>query len=91
MVIDIQEMQWFVTPPAWALVALSGRMNEIPGLSLPKTPSSSSHFNKRLQAMAIMYGLGQRCVSSHSLLRIGGTTAMAAAGMSEYGIKQMDG
>ena len=40
--------------------------------------------------MARMYGLDPRRVSSHSL-RIGGTTAMAAAGMSEYKIKQMDG
>ena len=38
--------------------------------------------------MAIMYGLDPSRVSSHSL-RIGGATAMAAAGMSEYEIKQM--
>jgi hypothetical protein len=38
--------------------------------------------------MAEMYGLDPSRVSSHSL-RIGGATAMAAAGMSEYEIKQM--
>ena len=38
-----------------------------------------------------MYGLDPRRISSHSL-RIGGaTTAIAAAGMSEYEIKQMGG
>ena len=40
--------------------------------------------------MAEMYGLDPRRISSHSL-RIGGATAMAAAGMSEYKIKQMGG
>ena len=40
--------------------------------------------------MAEMYCLDPRRVSSHSL-RIGGATAMAAAGMSEYEIKQMGG
>ena len=40
--------------------------------------------------MAKMYGLDPSRVSSHSL-RIGGATAMAAAGMSEYAIKQMGG
>ncbi len=48
------------------------------------------YLNKRLKAMAIMYGLDPKRVSSHSL-RIGGATAMAAAGMSEYEIKQMGG
>jgi hypothetical protein len=38
--------------------------------------------------MAVMYGLDPSRVSSHSL-RIGGATAIAAAGMSEYEIKQM--
>ena len=47
-------------------------------------------FNKRLQAMAIIYGLDPRRVSSHSL-RIGGATAMSATGMSKYEIQQMDG
>ena len=37
-----------------------------------------------------MYGLDPRRISSHSL-RIGGAKAMAAAGMSEYEIKQMGG
>ena len=40
--------------------------------------------------MARMYDLDPRRISSHSL-RIGGATAMAAAGMSEYEIKQMGG
>ena len=40
--------------------------------------------------MAEMYGLDPSRVLSHSL-RIGGATAMAAAGMSEYEIKQMGG
>ncbi len=40
--------------------------------------------------MAKMYGLNLSRVSSHSL-RIGGATAMAAAGMGEYEIKQMGG
>ena len=48
------------------------------------------YLNKRLQAMARMYDLDPRRISSHSL-RIGGATAMAAAGMSEYEIKQMGG
>ena len=48
------------------------------------------YFNKRLQAMAIIYGLDPRRVSLHSL-RIDGATAMAVAGMSEYEIKQMGG
>ena len=48
------------------------------------------YLNKRLQAMAVMYGLDPTRVSSHSL-RIGGATAMAAAGMSEFEIKQMGG
>lgn len=48
------------------------------------------YLNKRLRDMAIMYGLDPTRVSSHSL-RIGGATAMAAAGMHEYEIKQMGG
>ncbi len=40
--------------------------------------------------MAILYGLDPSRVSSHSL-RIGGVTATAAAGMSEYETKQMGG
>ena len=40
--------------------------------------------------MAELYGLDPHRISSHSL-RIGGATAMAAAGMSEYEIKQMGG
>ena len=48
------------------------------------------YLNKRLQTMAIIYGLDPRRVSSHSL-RIGGATAMVAAGLSEYKIKQMAG
>ena len=48
------------------------------------------YLNKRLQAMAIMYGFDPSRVFSHSL-RIGGATAIAAAGMSEYEIKQMGG
>ena len=48
------------------------------------------YLNKRLQGMAKMYSLDPSRVSSHSL-RIGGATAMAAAGMSEYEIKQMGG
>jgi hypothetical protein len=48
------------------------------------------YINKRLQAMAILYGLDPSRVSSHSL-RIGGVTATAAAGMSEYETKQMGG
>ena len=46
--------------------------------------------NKKLREMAEMYGLDPRRISSHSL-RIGGATAMTAAGMSEYDIKQMGG
>ena len=37
-----------------------------------------------------MYGLDETRVSSHSL-RIGGATALAAAGLHEYEIKQMGG
>ena len=48
------------------------------------------YLNQRLRAMARMYGLDEKRVSSHSL-RIGGATALAAAGMHEYEIKQMGG
>jgi hypothetical protein len=50
------------------------------------------YLNKKLQAMMaiIIYGLAPRRVSFHSL-RICGAAAMAAAGMSEYEIKQMGG
>jgi hypothetical protein len=49
-----------------------------------------AYLNKRLRTMARMYGLDEKRVSSHSL-RIGGATALAAAGMHEYEIKQMGG
>ena len=49
-----------------------------------------TYLNQRMRAMARMYGLDERRVSSHSL-RIGGATALAAAGMNEYEIKQMGG
>ena len=49
-----------------------------------------AYLNQRLKAMARMYGLEENRVSSHSL-RIGGATALAAAGLHEYEIKQMGG
>jgi hypothetical protein len=58
--------------------------------TLNKWTLKPTYLNKKLQAMAKMYGLNLSRVSSHSL-RIGGATAMAAAGMGEYEIKQMGG
>ena len=49
-----------------------------------------AYLNQRLKHMAGMYGLDASRVSSHSL-RIGGATALAAAGLHEYEIKQMGG
>eukprot|EP01035_Chromulina_nebulosa_P001156 gene1156-1561_t len=59
----------------------------IPALKWTLRPT---YLNQRLRAMARMYGLDETRVSSHSL-RIGGATALAAAGMHEYEIKQMGG
>ncbi len=59
----------------------------IPAINWTLKPA---YLNKRLRTMARMYGLDEKRVSSHSL-RIGGATALAAAGMHEYEIKQMGG
>jgi hypothetical protein len=60
-------------------------------ISTLKWTLKPAYLNKKLKAMAKMYGLDpSRRASSHSF-RIGGATAMAAAGMSEYEIKQMGG
>eukprot|EP01036_Dinobryon_divergens_P061542 gene61542-biopygen7838 len=59
----------------------------IPAINWTLRPA---YLNQRLRAMARMYGLDETRVSSHSL-RIGGATALAAAGLHEYEIKQMGG
>lgn len=47
-----------------------------------------AYFNACLQKLAEAYGLDPRRVSSHSL-RIGGVSALAAAGVPDYVIRDM--
>ena len=67
----------------WQYVQHTRPGPRLPFFHIPKLQWTlkPQNLNKRLQAMAIMYGLDPSRVSSHSL-RIGGATAMAAAGMS---------
>ena len=76
----------------WRYVQHARPGSRLPFFHIPKLKWTlkPTYLNKKLQAMAKMYGLDPSRVSSHSL-RIGGATAMAAAGMSEYEIKQMGG
>ena len=79
----------------WVLWNYAQRARPAEGRSLFYIPALKwtlrpTYLNKRLRAMARMYGLDETRVSSHSL-RIGGATALAAAGLHEYEIKQMGG
>ena len=57
----------------------------IPALQWTLQPT---YFNACLKKMAVAYGLDPRRVSSHSL-RIGGASALAAAGVPDYVIRDM--
>jgi hypothetical protein len=89
---DTDRSTYCITWILWRYVQHARPGSRRPFFHIPtlKWTLKPTYLNKKLQGMAKMYGLDPSRVSSHSL-RIGGATAMAAAGMSEFEIKQMGG
>lgn len=86
------ETQYCITWTLWRYAETAKPSPDKPFFHVPtlQWTLKPRYLNKKLKEMAYEYGLDPTRVSSHSL-RIAGATAMAAAGMHEYEIKQMGG